>query len=167
MLFAGVSYYIDELYDANEGTKHSETPVAQVSEPTTKPEAGAEAIEPQSQAEPVSSEDLVAAAQNEQAVQADIPAQQVATEPASAESAPAQEPVSTSGQFMPEVAPAVPNAPVYPVDPVEPTGNVEVASAPTASLPPPPVPEYLKQESQRPLPEQQMQLILQTFAPSN
>ena len=150
LLFAGVSYYIDELYDSNKESQKTQAPVAQVSPPEpVEPVVTIQTLEekPAEATPPVVEE-------NTQAAQADI-----AVPVANPESVPV-----TKTQSEPESQAAT----VGKTAASEKTAAAEqVAVAPVENLPPPPMPKYLQPQDSKPLPEQQMQLILQTFAPGN
>ena len=147
LLFAGVSYYIDELYDSNKESQKTQAPVAQVSPPEpvvtiqTPQEKPAEAtpsvVEENTQ---VAQADIAAPVANPESVPVAKTQSEPESQAASLEKIAASEKIAVAEQ---------------------------VAVAPVDNLPPPPMPKYLQPQDSRPLPEQQMQLILQTFAPGN
>ena len=150
LLFAGVSYYIDELYDSNKESQKTQAPVAQVSPseplepvvtiqtPEEKPtETSPPVVEENTQVAP---SDIAAQVANPESV----PVIKTESEPES-QAATVEKTAASEKTAVPE----------------------QVAAVPVENLPPPPMPKYLQPQDSKPLPEQQMQLILQTFAPCN
>jgi len=152
LLFAGVAYYIDDLYDENQANANKAAVAAKtVSEP----------VKPETQVSPVSEvitelkpvqetvQEVAEPAKQEQ------PVQPVVVE--TTEAAPA--PVAVEVAQMPEKAESD-NLPVESEAP-------KAAEEPTKVVfPPPPRPEFLTNAAEpQKVPEDQMQLIMQTFGP--
>ena len=155
LLFAGVAYYIDEIYDENQaGTNKTPVAAKEVSSPVQAGSPSSATDEVITELKPVE-ETVTQPELSDLAEKAEpVPAPVAAEETKIAETSEATEAVS------PAVSPAV-----KPEQETQQPVATAATSAP-AAFPPPPVPGFLTNAAQpRPLPEDQMQLIMQTFGP--
>jgi len=167
LLFAGVAYYIDEIYDENQSSA-KKAPVAakQVSEPDKALTPASPAAEVITELKPV--EETVA--------QPEVPAQieQVEQQAALEKTEPVPPPVTVPVVSEAEAASSVVGSAVEPKQETLQAPVLVPVPAPASALqpastgfPPPPVPEFLTKPAQpQQLPEDQMQLIMQTFGPA-
>ena len=152
LLLAGVAYYIDGLYDQKQANKKVPVAAQPVSEPVITQTPDTPATDVITELQPIAEsapQEVVATANEQQSTkQAAIEKTEPVAAPVAGEVL--QEPAKTASANPPVVTEAL-------------TDESQL----TIDFPPPPMPEFLTNAAEpQPVPEDQMQLMMQTFGPT-